>query len=75
MTRGSITKDEKLQTSSVIIEPMSMTVYLTRNLSPWFHEIPDVNVHGKLRAVEVHIYHLLHYFPVTTDKTVNSIYT
>jgi hypothetical protein len=38
--------------SSVIVEPMSMTIYLARNLSPWCHDIPDIDVHGKLMAVE-----------------------
>lgn len=43
---------ETPEASSVIVEPISMSIFLARNLCPWFHDIPDIDVKGKLKAVQ-----------------------
>lgn len=43
---------ETPEASSVIVEPISMAISLARNLCPWFHDIPDIDVKGKLKAVQ-----------------------
>ena len=48
-----MTDGENVGPARLVLEPASLAVYLTRNLSPWYHEIPDIDVMGKLHAVKV----------------------
>lgn len=48
-----MTDGEKIGATRLVLEPVSLAVYLARSLSPWYHEIPDVDVMGKLHAVKV----------------------
>ena len=51
--RAVMTDGEKIGATRLVLEPVSLAVYLARSLSPWYHEIPDVDVMGKLHAVKV----------------------
>ena len=48
-----MTDGENIGPTRLVLEPASLAVYLARNLSPWYHDIPDIDVMGKLHAVKV----------------------
>ena len=48
-----MTDAENIGPTRLVLEPASLTVYVARNLSPWYHDVPDVDVMGKLHAVKV----------------------
>ena len=48
-----MTDGENIGASRLVLEPASSAVYVARNLSPWYHDVPDVDVMGKLHAVKV----------------------
>jgi len=50
----AVMKDgENVGATRLVLEPVSLAVYVARNLSPWYHDVPDVDVIGKLHAVKV----------------------
>ena len=51
--RAVMTDGESIGPTRLVLEPASLAVYLARNLSPWYHDIPDIDVVGKLHAVKV----------------------
>ena len=51
--RAIMTDGENIGPTCLVLEPVSLAVYLGRNLSPWYHEVPDIDVMGKLHAVKV----------------------
>lgn len=51
--RAVMTDGENIGASRLVLEPVSLAVYVARNLSPWYHYVPDVDVVGKLHAVKV----------------------
>lgn len=51
--RAVMTDGENIGTTRLVLEPVSLAVYVARNLSPWYHDVPDVDVMGKLHAVKV----------------------
>lgn len=51
--RAIMTDGENIGPTRLVLEPASLAVYLARNLSPWYHEVPDIDVIGKLHAVKV----------------------
>lgn len=51
--RAVMTDGENIGASRLVLEPVSLAVYVARNLSPWYHDVPDVDVVGKLHAVKV----------------------
>lgn len=51
--RAVMTDGENMGASRLVLEPVSLAVYVARNLSPWYHDVPDVDVVGKLHAVKV----------------------
>ena len=48
-----MTDGENIGPTRPVLELASLAVYLARNLSPWYHEVPDIDVMGKLHAVKV----------------------
>lgn len=51
--RAVMTDGENIGATRLVLEPASLAVYLARNLSPWYHDAPDIDVMGKLHAVKV----------------------
>ena len=51
--RAVMTDGENVGATRLVLEPASLAVYVARNLSPWYHDVPDVDVTGKLHAVKV----------------------
>lgn len=51
--RAVMTDGENIGASRLVLEPVSLAAYVARNLSPWYHDVPDVDVVGKLHAVKV----------------------
>lgn len=51
--RAVMTDGENIGATRLVLEPVSLAVYVARNLSPWYHDVPDVDVMGKLHAVKV----------------------
>ena len=50
----AVMKDgENIGATRLVLEPVNLAVYVARNLSPWYHDVPDVDVMGKLHAVKV----------------------
>ena len=48
-----MTDGENIGATRLVLEPAHLAVYVARNLSPWYHDVPDVDVKGKLDAVKV----------------------
>ena len=48
-----MTDAENIGPTRLVLEPASLAVYVARSLSPWYHDVPDVDVMGKLHAVKV----------------------
>lgn len=48
-----MTDGENIGATRLVLEPANLAVYVARNLSPWYHDVPDVDVMGKLHAVKV----------------------
>ena len=48
-----ISEDESIAAQRLILKPISLDLTLTRSLSSWYHEVPDIDVVGKLHAVSV----------------------
>lgn len=48
-----MTDGENIGSTRLVLEPASLAVYVARNLSSWYHDVPDVDVMGKLHAVKV----------------------
>lgn len=53
LSRAVMTDGENIGATRLVLEPASLAVYLARNLSPWYHDVPDIDVMGKLHAVKV----------------------
>lgn len=53
LLRAVMTDGENIGATRLVVEPVSLAVYVARNLSPWYHDVPDVDVMGKLHAVKV----------------------
>lgn len=51
--RAVMTDGENIGATRLVLEPANLAVYVARNLSPWYHDVPDVDVMGKLHAVKV----------------------
>ena len=51
--RATIEDGEHVGTTCSILEPFKLSVYIARNLSPWYRKLPDIDVTGKLCAVKV----------------------
>ena len=52
---GTVKGGEEVETICNILEPFKLTVHVARNLSPWSHNLPDVDVIGRLHAVKVRL--------------------
>jgi len=48
-----MTDGENIGATRLVLEPASLAVYVARNLSPWYHDVPDIDVLGRLPAVKV----------------------
>ena len=48
-----MTDEENIGATRLVLEPVSLAVYVARNLSPWYHDVPGVDVIGKLQVVKV----------------------
>ena len=48
-----MTDGENIGATRLVLEPANLAVYVARNLSPWYHDVPDVDVVGRLHAVKV----------------------
>ncbi|KAL9987728.1 hypothetical protein ACROYT_G002079 [Oculina patagonica] len=53
LLRAVMTDGENIGATRLVLEPASLAVYLARNLSPWYHDVPDIDVLGKLHAVKL----------------------
>lgn len=53
LSRAVMTDGENIGATRLVLEPVSLAVYVARNLSPWYHDVPDVDVMGKLHAVKL----------------------
>ena len=53
LCRAVMTDGENIGATRLVLEPVSLAVYVARNLSPWYHDVPDIDVMGKLHAVKV----------------------
>ena len=51
--RAAMTDGETIGATRLVLEPANLAVYVARNLSPWYHDVPDVDVMGKLHALKV----------------------
>ena len=51
--RAVMTDGETIGPTQLVLEPANLTVHVARNLSPWCHDVPDIDVKGKLHAVKV----------------------
>ena len=51
--RAVMTDGETIGPTQLVLEPANLTVHVARNLSPWYHDVPDIDVKGKLHAVKV----------------------
>ena len=51
--RAVMTDGETIGPTQLVLEPANVTVHVARNLSPWYHDVPDIDVKGKLHAVKV----------------------
>ena len=48
-----MTDGETIGPTQLVLEPANVTVHVARNLSPWYRDVPDIDVKGKLLAVKV----------------------
>ncbi|XP_048586982.1 intermembrane lipid transfer protein VPS13A-like isoform X2 [Nematostella vectensis] len=53
LSRALIGEGDQIVASSVILEPLNLTIYLARSLSAWYHKIPGIDVTGELCAVKM----------------------
>ena len=44
---------ETIGPTQLVLEPANVTVHVARNLSPWYRDVPYIDVKGKLLAVKV----------------------
>ena len=51
--RAVMTDRETIGPTQLVLEPANVTVHVARNLSPWYHDVPDIDVKGKLHTVKV----------------------
>ena len=51
--RAVMTDGETIGPTQLVLEPANVTVHVARNLSPWYRDVPDIDVKGKLLAVKV----------------------
>ena len=51
--RAVMADAETIGATRLVLEPVNLAVYIARNLSPWYHQVPDIDVVGKLHAVKV----------------------
>ena len=51
--RAVMTDGETIGPTQLVLEPANVTVHVARNLSPWYRDVPDINVKGKLHVVKV----------------------
>ncbi|CAH1251543.1 VPS13A [Branchiostoma lanceolatum] len=55
MSRGLIEKEE-CKAEILLIEPVNLRLSITRNLAAgWYHDVPEVDISGKLEAVNVRL--------------------
>lgn len=52
-SRAVMTDGETIGPAQLVIEPANLTVLVARSLSPWYHDVPDIDVEGKLHEVKV----------------------
>ena len=48
-----MTDGETIGPTQLVLEPVNVTVHVARNLSPWYRDVPDIDVKGKLHVVKV----------------------
>ena len=53
LLRAVMIDGENIGATRLVLEPAHLAVYVARNLSPWYHDAPDVDVMGKLDVVKV----------------------
>ena len=51
--RTVMTDGETIGPTQLVLEPANVTVHVARNLSPWYRDVPDIDVKGKLHVVKV----------------------
>ena len=51
--RAVMTDGETIGPTQLVLEPANVTVHVARNLSPWYRDVPYIDVKGKLHAVKV----------------------
>ena len=51
--RAVMTDGETIEPTQLVLEPANVTVHVARNLSPWYRDVPDIDVKGKLHVVKV----------------------
>ena len=51
--RAVMTDGETIGPTQLVLEPANVTVHVARNLSPWYRDVPDIDVKGKLHVVKV----------------------
>ena len=51
--RAVMTDGETIGPTQLVLEPANVTVHVARNLSPWYHDVPDIDVKGQLHVVKV----------------------
>ena len=50
-----MTDGETIGLTQLVLEPVNVTVHVARNLSPWYRDVPDIDVKGKLHVVKVRL--------------------
>ena len=55
-----MTDGETIGPTQLVLEPVNVTVHVARNLSPWYRDVPDIDVKGKLHVVKVSLSVVLH---------------
>ncbi|XP_066022142.1 intermembrane lipid transfer protein VPS13C isoform X9 [Pocillopora verrucosa] len=53
LSRAVMTDGETIGPTQLVLEPANVTVHVARNLSPWYHDVPDIDVKGKLHTVKL----------------------
>ncbi|XP_022794312.1 vacuolar protein sorting-associated protein 13A-like [Stylophora pistillata] len=51
LLRAVMTDGETIGATQLVLEPANLTVLVARSLSPWYHDVPNIDVEGKLHAV------------------------
>ena len=51
--RALVKNGKEIVAQRLLVDPVTLNLGLIRSLSPWNHEVPDIEVQGFLKSVKV----------------------